>query len=243
MKHPKDDMHSFSEVAIRRAKVYQLLAQIFLKPPTIVFLKKLKNSLHMINSASISIAGLDMVYTFLNELGDDSYDEIVHKLSVEFTRLFRGTSPHAPTPPYESAYTEGCLWGQSTVKVLKEYQQLGLSVSDNYKNEPPDHISFELSFMQFLCEEEAEAWNRNDKQGILSILEREEHFLSEHLLKWFFWFCECIRAHDKLGFYRGWVDFLEEWVKSDYHHVRETQLALRRSILSIRLNNVAMQTS
>jgi len=229
MKQPKNKINNMSDTEARRARVYQLLSQIFLKPPSSIFLRKMKNSLETTASASVSIKGLDVVYTILNGLRDDYCDRFAGKLSMEFTRLFRGVSNNNPTPPYESAYTEGILWGQSTVRVLKWYQRLGVSVNTNYINEPPDHISFELSFMQFLCNKEADEWGRDDRHGALTILEMEERFLSEHLLKWVFDFYDSIRRNDRLGFYLGWVDFLEEWVKYDYRHVKETKMALHSS--------------
>jgi len=238
MKQPKNKINNMSDIAARRAGVYQLLSQIFLKPPSSMFLRKMKNSLEKTAYASVSIKGLDVVYTILNGLRDDYCDRFAGKLSMEFTRLFRGVSNNNPTPPYESAYTEGILWGQSTVRVLKWYQRLGVSVNTKYRNEPPDHISFELSFMQFLCNKEAEEWGRDDRHRALTLLEMEERFLSEHLLKWVFSFCDSIRRNDRLGFYRGWVDFLGEWVRSDYHHVKEKQLALRGSQPIYEIHNV-----
>ena len=73
-------------------------------------------------------------------------------LAREFTRLFRGVRPgYGPKPPYESLYRgEKTVMGDIAGEVKTRYREAGLSVEARFKGEPPDHISFELFFLNHL---------------------------------------------------------------------------------------------
>ncbi len=125
---------------------------------------------------------------------------------------------YSPLPPYESLYRNGSgrVFDDVTVDVLREYRHHGLEVTNSLRGEPPDHISFELEFMSFLCNREAEARDKNDDEEASQLLLAEKDFLEEHLMTWLPGFCGKIREHDRLGLFRCLADLTESWVMFDY---------------------------
>lgn len=225
---------SAQELAEARAKLYQLLRSIYFKPPNSDFLKSLVKWLDSLKGTEAQTQllseqmkhALDELDGFFKKVVDDSWDELAEAVSVEFTRLFRGISrQYSPPPPYESLYREdpGRVFGDLTLTVCREYRQFGLALADELKNEPPDHISFELDFMRLLCHQEAESWGRNDEEGALRLLATEHKFLAEHLLAWLPRFCNEVRKQDRQGLFGILADLTEGWVSFDYQqHLQET---------------------
>lgn len=228
-------MTNAEELARARAKLYQLLAAVYMRSPDAAFLKLLAGWV----SSSVRTEGapqllsermrhsLVMLDSYFKEKQQDSWNELVEALSVEFTRLFRGVKPeYSPLPPYESVYREegGRVFSELSVEVRQEYRRFGLDLINGLNGEPPDHISFELEFMHLLCRREAEAWEKDDEDEALRLISAEKEFLEEHLTTWLPKLCDNIRAFDRLGFFRGLADVTEGWVTFDYEqHLQEIE--------------------
>ncbi len=212
-----------------RAKIYNLLSNVFLEPPSIKFFNSLRNMLLsgdgcLLQSDPIANS-LTPIRLFLRETEDRNTEDVVKELSAEFTYLFRGIRVQCP-PPYESVFREGLVYGASTRKVLTYYKLFCVSLGESYRTEPPDHISFELDFMKLLCEKEAEAWLKNDRERLRLLLQTQKKFLDEHLMIWIEAFCENIEREDKLGFYKGWANFTSSWILMDKLHIHELLITL-----------------
>ncbi len=220
-------------LAEARAKLYQLLAAVYLKSPDEDFLKLLavwvSSSVRNEDASQLlsermkhSLAMLD---SYFKEKQQDSWNELVEALSVEFTRLFRGVkAEYSPLPPYESIYRskEGRVFDELSMEVKREYRQFGLDLASELHGEPPDHISFELEFMSFLCNREVEAWDKDSEDEALGFARAQKDFLAEHLLTWLPGFSDKIREYDRLGLFRGLADLTESWVIFDYQeHLQE----------------------
>ena len=216
-----------SELARARAKLYQLLAAVYIKPPDTDFLKLLVGWV----SSSVGTEGashllsepmrqsLTMLDGFFKEKRESSWEEIEKAISVEFTKLFRGVKRHySPLPPYESLYRgeSGCVFDDITVDVLREYRRYDLELTSSLNGEPPDHISFELEFMCFLCDREAEAWDKNDEEEASQLLLAERGFLEQHLMIWLPSLGGKIREYDRLGLFSGLAELTEGWISFDY---------------------------
>lgn len=220
----------FSKLAKARSKIYGLLSSIYLKIPDSDFVNKLmdKNfSAHLVslvNSTDIPKEmrdGAKIVKGFIEKSKDISSEGLCNDLSVEYTRLFRGVKrSYGPPPPYESVYVDkGLVMGESTAKVKEKYGKAGVSLSNNFKGEPPDHIGFELNFMRHLCEEEAEAWENSRRDAALGYLDMESGFLREHLTKWVPMFCDTIVDKTKLDFYRGVAKITKGFIVFDHDRI------------------------
>ncbi len=223
------------ELATARARLYQLLASVYARPPAPDFLKFLAGWAASQTEAEGSSPmlseqmkhGLTTLDDFFKNLGERSWEQLGQAASIEFTRLFRGVTQHySPPPPYESVYREegGRVFGELTVDVHQEYRRFGFDLTTGLENEPPDHISFELEFMHLLCRQEAEAWERDDEDEALRLCHAERDFLTEHLLAWLPGFCNVVREHDQLRLFSPLADLTEGWVNFDYQqHLQEIE--------------------
>jgi TorA maturation chaperone TorD len=219
-----------SELAEARSKIYGLLSSIYLKIPNRDFVKILvdKNfNMHMVSlSHSANLPremkdGVKIVEGFIERSKDKSLEELRNALAVEYARLFRGVKRfYSPPPPYESVYIDkGLVMGESTVKVKKKYAEAGVSLTNNFKGEPPDHIGFELNFMRHLCSEEAGAWRRDLQNVALKYLDMESRFLHEHLTRWVPKFCDVVVDEAELDFYRGMAKITKGFISFDRDRV------------------------
>ena len=223
------------ELAKARAKLYQLLATVYIRPPDQDFLRLLAGWV----ASSIKAEGpaqllseqmrhsLGMLDSFFKKMEENSREELERTISVEFTKLFRGVKPlYSPLPPYESVYREeaGRVFGELTFGVHQEYRRFGFELSHGFSGEPPDHISFELEFMHLLCSREAEAWANEDEDEALRLLQVEKEFLKEHLMEWVPKLCGEVRKHDRVGLFHALADLTEGWVTFDYQqHLQEVE--------------------
>lgn len=215
------------ELAGARANLYQLLATVYARPPSLDFLRFLAGWVALVSEAGGPSQllsqqmrhSLGMLDSFFKKIGENSWGELGETISVEFTKLFRGVKPHySLPPPYESVYREesGRVFGELTVEVHREYRRFGFDLANGFSGEPPDHISFELEFMHLLCSQEAEAWEKDDEDEALRFLQAEKEFLRGHLMMWIPRFCSEVRKHDRLGLFRCLADLTEGWVSFDY---------------------------
>ncbi len=218
-----------SQLAESRGKIYQFLSYFYTQPLDQNFLKALMNGglpsflaspeVHKVLPAEMA-DGIRVIEDYTRNLKAHGLEEFGRALSVEFTRLFRGVKRvYSPPPPYESVYIDGenLVWGESTAKVLEEYRRSGLDIHAKYKGEPPDHISFELDFMRFLCGKEAEAWKNEEQEGALSYLRLESSFLNEHLGRWVHIFCDRIIELDGTGFYRAVAKLTKGFIELEHN--------------------------
>ncbi|MEE9197211.1 MAG: molecular chaperone TorD family protein, partial [bacterium] len=81
--------------------------------------------------------------------------------------------------------------------------------------EPPDHAAVELEFMSLLCGREVEAWIREDLTESAESLEREKHFLAQHLSRWFPEFTRRVANRNGSGFYALAADAAQAFIAHD----------------------------
>lgn len=221
----------FSKLADARSKTYGFLSVIYIQRPSEDFLHKMLDPSFQSFLTSLMMKkdipkemmeGLKIVENFINKSRKSPLKEVREKLSVEFTRLFRGVKRfYGPPPPYESVYVEekGRIMGESTVKVSKEYARAGVSIPNQYKGEPPDHISFELDFTRYLCSREASAWKKNNLSEALKFLEEQKKFINEHLARWVPNFCGKVVKEAKIEFYQGIAKITKGFVRLDFDQI------------------------
>jgi TorA maturation chaperone TorD len=144
-------------------------------------------------------------------------------LSVEYAKLFVGPF-ELKAPPYGSVYLdkEKRVMGDSTMEVIKAYQEQGLSIDDEFK-EVPDHISAELEFMYYLVHKEVEALEKGDKKRALNWIEPQEAFFSTFLKPWVPPFCEKIKEGTDNEFYTALADCVSTFI-DHFHGYRKAAL-------------------
>jgi TorA maturation chaperone TorD len=94
------------------------------------------------------------------------------------------------------------------------YREAGIAITEDFKD-LPDHIGLELACMQFLCQAEAHAWDRNDLTEIQRVRGMQERLLREHLLEWAPALCERIREHAVGPWYRGIAMLLKAYLSQE----------------------------
>ncbi|MBI4709943.1 MAG: molecular chaperone TorD family protein [Nitrospirae bacterium] len=135
-------------------------------------------------------------------------------LSVEYAKLFVGPY-ELKAPPYGSVYLDNAkiVMGDSTMKVIKLYEEEGLRRDSNFR-ELPDHISVELEFMYFLIYSEVEALKKADITAAKRYTERQGAFMNEILSKWIPLCCEKIKKGTENDFYTALADCTSVYLKN-----------------------------
>lgn len=134
-----------------------------------------------------------MEEAFLNDPSED--------LMVEYARLFLGPY-ELKAPPYGSVYLDQGrrVMGDSTMGVIKMYQEAGLSIDEDFK-ELPDHIAVELEFMYYLIYQEVEASENSQLDRASTLRETQGLFLNRFLKPWIPHFCTKIKENTENEFY------------------------------------------
>jgi TorA maturation chaperone TorD len=78
--------------------------------------------------------GLGFIARFISSFRHQPEEEILRRIAVDRTRLFRGIrEKDSPPPPYESVYREQRLRGESSSEVYGFYCTLGVSLPEDWK--------------------------------------------------------------------------------------------------------------
>ena len=211
--------------AVSRSDCYGLLALVFGDVPTSETVARLR-------SPELTEA----LHLFGSEVGKDLSGElqaVTQRLCEEYTRVFVGPGPHVS--PYASVYFdgEGQLWGESTSRVKRFIETMGLSFEDHWGG-IPDHIAIELEVMQRLTGLEAELWAQcvkapEEAEGHSRLdrcLELEEQFLRDHLGTWAARFCDHVLERTVSPLYRKVASLTKSIVFRDLEQVAAMRTAL-----------------
>ena len=191
----------------QRSQIFRLLSACFYEPDKKLFMEELvcTNLANLLAEVApeAESAALNM-QAALSETDDK-------EMLLDYARLFVGPF-ELLAPPYGSIYIEGKsqVMGDSTMAVLKKYQEIGLSIDIK---EPADHIAFELEFMHYLYTLETEAIQKDDNAKTQSLASMRNDFLSAYLTTWIPQFCEKIRIGTDNMFYRNLADCLELFIE------------------------------
>jgi len=222
---PEEERASRAGIAGARAKIYDLLLGIFSHLPDQQLLNKIRgddinnvlNTLSELNSARCR-SGLDFIHSYQSAIKSRPDDEVLTELSVDRTKILRGTGHPDLKPPYEGLYKEDRDVGQSLLEVKRCYREAGM-LPDETVHEPPDYICVELDFMKQLCLKEQSHWLSDG--DITETIATEVAFLTEHLGSWVGEFCQQVERHALTDFYRGFALILEAVISTDMQYLRQ----------------------
>jgi TorA maturation chaperone TorD len=93
------------------------------------------------------------------------------------------------------------VMGESTQDVVRRYRESGLEISLSFNN-PPDHLSAELEYMEFLVYKSIAAVEIGDLDELNSLIDKQISFLTSHLGLWMPEFADRISESANLEFYR-----------------------------------------
>jgi TorA maturation chaperone TorD len=209
-----------ADEAKARARAYQLLALGF-SPPSVKLDELSAPIAEILRDANPSLLwfALEDRIKALEASIEAQFSDTAF-VRAEYHRLFVG--PYSlVVPPYESMYraTAPIVMGESTLDVMKQYEQAGFLLSPSYKD-LPDHIAAELEFMALLCEEEEAAWQSDDLSQAVKLSSRQETFLRDHLVQWIPDIASKLLASTTSPFYRALASLARDYVSLDLDFVR-----------------------
>ena len=156
----------------KRGDCYRLLSACFYQPEKDVFLQEgiFENLAALLKEVSPEASA------FAAEMGKVFLISGEVDLNVDYARLFVGPN-ELLAPPYGSVYLDGerRVMGDSTMEVIKMYEEQGLSIDKEFRN-LPDHITAELEFMYYLIFREIEALEKSDIATALNSIKIQELF-------------------------------------------------------------------
>lgn len=191
-----------------RADSYRFLSACFCFPQ-----KELFSQEDIFKSLTHALGGVcPEAVAFSSEMEKAFSEAKEEELKVEYARLFVGPY-ELKAPPYGSIYLDGerKVMGNSTMEVIKLYEEAGLVMDKDFK-ELPDHIAVELEFMYYLIYKEVEALEKLEKDKALALEETRNHFFNRFLSPWIPPFCEKIKEATDNQFYIGLADCLSTFI-------------------------------
>lgn len=213
-----------ADIAGGRAAFYELLVAVFERLPDQALLGKIKRGEFesiLNRCCELRNGGMDkgllLLASYQSGIRGRPEEEVLTELSVDRTKILRGTGEQDMMPPYEGLYKQKDRIGDSVLRVRRFYRKAGLA-PDETVHEAPDYLCVEMDFMKQLCFREQSRW-LNDGE-IRETVVQEEEFLKDHLGLWVHDFCAKVQRHALTDFYRGFsvilsafIDMEKEWLR------------------------------
>ncbi len=216
---PKQVDHFEAAAAARnQASVYSFMATLLNQRPDQAFVSSLKAAgaeficglADEAGLTGVTARGFRDMANYVEEKRSQPEPEVWQDLAVDWTRLFRGLSPaYSPMPPYEASFMGD---GDNDVELIQKINELyranGLVITNDY-HERPDYIGLEFSFLQYLAEAEAEAWEKGKADLARAHHEAARSFLMQHLGAWINTFIAPAMRFARTGFYHGFLQLCQ----------------------------------
>lgn len=145
-------------------------------------------------------------------------------LDVDFTNLFL-----LHLVPYESFYMrdDQMIESGGDNPVIELYNALDFRVQlDQARVVSADHIGVELEFMYMLCDALKKAYEANDGDGVVELLQVQKGFLEDHLLNWVPMYLINMKRESRTPLYHDGAELTLEFLLSDFEYVNEQLEAL-----------------
>jgi len=110
------------------------------------------------------------------------------------------------------AYGKNMVMGDSTMEVIKLYEEHGLSMDSEFRN-LPDHITVEMEFMYYLIFKETEALEKSQWDAALDYIKTQGLFFDGFLRKWVNPFCDKIKEGTDNEFYTNLADCVSAFIE------------------------------
>jgi TorA maturation chaperone TorD len=224
-------MINHAEMAGARASIYELFVGLFSSLPDEHYLSMVTGDALMSFLKSLSnlespgfMSGIDHIRAYQSAIKTKSDEDTLTELSVDRTRILRGTGHPDLKPPYEGLYKKNRDIGESLLDVKRFYREAGI-LPDETVHEPPDYICVELDFMKQLCLREQDQWR--SEGDIPETIATEDAFLRKHLGGWVVDFSQQVKRHALTDFYRGFALILEAFVATDMVYLSELKRSFR----------------
>jgi TorA maturation chaperone TorD len=200
-----------------RIALYALISRLMISEVDTDFIKSIEK-----NSAILDLfpnyKDWDKRKEFSNKILKERY------LDVDFTNLFL-----LHLVPYETFYTRDDQMIESGGEnpLMNLYDALNFKVELNEARViSPDHIGVEFEFMYMLCDALKKAFDANDREGVIELLQLQQGFLKDHLLNWAPMFLINMKNESRTALYHDGAELALEFMLSDHEYVCEQLEAL-----------------
>lgn len=208
---------ALAEIAASRSQMYDLMVGVFNHLPDEAFLKKIET--REFENMFSEFYGAAQIRDYRLWMEQKPAESIINELSVDRTRILRGTGPKDLKPPHEGCYKMDGDLGSAAIQVKCFYRTAGL-IPDTTVCESPDYLCIQLDFMKHLCHREQRL--RSSSQDVTENVARQEDFLKKHLGSWVGDYCEQVQKHALTDFYRGFALILNDFITRDMKYLHNT---------------------
>lgn len=187
------------------AETFRFLSQVFFKELTPAAIEQLSHAEWPEDTGN---ANLDAGYAAVKRYFAFGVPDRRQQLAVEYARIFLAAgvfSKEVRTAiPYESVFTseEHVMMGDSRDDVVTRFREDGFAVAEAL-HEPEDHLSFELEYLQVMCERTLGLVESGDAEGLARNAKRQRAFIETHILNWLPLLLGVAREYATLTFYTG----------------------------------------
>jgi TorA maturation chaperone TorD len=217
---------AFSRWLESRGLIYQLMTDFFGRKPTLSLVAQWSRNRQMSVAAEMTEGGRELK-RYLCSQEPQELPSICAKEDKEFKRLMSTGAVKSFVP------REAANLGQSEefCNVISDvYASAGI-VFNKCNGEADDHIAIELEFMAVL--HERMLYNSFSVRSAMELLEIQEKFLEEHLLRWTPQFCKTLNAATDSPLYLGLSHMLEEFLPQDLNMLRAWKTSLETGAASM----------
>lgn len=190
----------FKQLMLNRRNLYHFFARFFQKEIDEKFYEDLKYIEFPAEREENALTEFQDALLRLNEYFEYDAGESLDDLAADYAKTFlgAGSAQGEAAFPYESVYTspKKIMMQDSWNRVCEIYDAKGIERNQEAGDLLEDHISMEMEFMAYLCDETSQYTET------LSGLEEQREFLNKHLLNWVPEFCLDIKYHADTEFYR-----------------------------------------
>ncbi|MHA6532654.1 TorD/DmsD family molecular chaperone [Paenibacillus sp. BAC0078] len=212
----------FSRWLESRGLIYQLLVDFYGRKPSLSLVAQWSRNQKISVAADMTEGGRELK-RYLCSQEPSALPQICERENKEYMRLMNERA--ASTIIAREAAELGREEEFSNV-LSDVYASAGI-VFKKCGGEADDHISIELEFMAVLHERMLH--NSFSIRSAMDLLEIQESFLEEHLLKWTPQFCERLNAATDSPLYLGLSHMLQEFLPYDLQMLRAWKASLESS--------------
>ena len=221
-------------LAAQRGEIYGFFATVFNALPDNQLAENLQNmkegdlmSLFAVEGEQElppeMIEGLQLLEKYALSSRAKAPEDIKNEIAADRVCLMKGVKyDYGIKPPLESLYTESEDSFKTLTDVRDCYREAGLDITRDAK-ERPDYMGIELDFMTWLAEQEASAWLELDEKPALSLREKQQYFLTNHLVLWVPNYCKSMFEGAQTDFYRGIARLLAAFILQEALQEAEKQ--------------------
>lgn len=192
------DLPALTQECLARARIYRVLAGVFVEEPSAEFLTAMGNVAWL---QSLERAGIAFDSDFL----DTDLATLADVLACEYATLFASSGGF---PPVESVRLTGRFKQDPHYQVAAIYQRLGLAQIKGRFDVFADQLGMELMFVAEMLERCAQALNSDDMAAYKRLDKEIKRFWSLHLGRWVRGYSGLIQRAANHSFYREMARFL-----------------------------------